>query len=243
MDKGLPGSERSADISVNDNRMTFWNWLSGPHPVFRAIMRGLGLFIVLVLVAIFVHWVVVLVSIASLIIAHFAFRHAWFEDDGVQAILLDSDRPGIIDPIRIGRDLYAKTPKNGSPDPKSTSLGVPIYIIEKWDEKGFHFSWIHQTSAFEFLSRSQTFNFTRELAADSLHAFRRVRDIPEVLGECFAEMSIRAVEEDRWKSVMTLDPTDPKINGIFEYLQDIRDPLKELKKKYFGSEVDDDDQA
>jgi len=227
---------RSYDNGGYDGRMSFWNWFTGPHPLIRRMLYMIGILILLGLIITYLHWVIVVCFILSAVIAYYVFRDAWFEDDSVRAICFSDADPMIIDTLRIGRDLFAATPKTGCQQPRSTSFGAPVYVIESWTDV-MKMAWIHEASALEFIHKRQSFDVLSDLAVEAMLAFNRIRHIPYALGLHYGNASINAYERDKLKAVITLDPTDPKVTQLINDLMSVRDPLHAVKSRYAAEEA------
>lgn len=181
-------------------------------------------------------WLLLIIGVAVVILigalSWFMFRNMWFDSDFVRGIRFYPDSPTVIDIVYIGKDLFSKLAKRGSQTPYSTSAGNVIFVIEDITDTEIVFSWIHEASSLEFVSKKKSFDFLGSLTSRYMLAYNRIRDIPYSLGLYFANHAITAFEDDRTKHIVTLDPTDPEISKIMADLRSALDPLEETRKEF-----------
>jgi hypothetical protein len=171
------------------------------------LIRDIFVFLgAVIFLGVLVHWFVVIVLLFAYIVAHFLLRDAWFADDGVTAILFNPDQPGVVGRVRIGTNVWQTLPKNCVPSPLSDHLGRPLYVIERWDDKGLKFSWIHEASKIDLLQKMESFDLLAEIAAETQLGFMRLKSMFRPLILKVSGKIQQVVLSDQWKEVLTLDP-------------------------------------
>lgn len=185
--------------------------------------------------------IVLLSSAIMFVLSFLIFRRMWFDSDGVRAIVFNPSTPTVIDIVYIGRDYFDAIPKSGAQRPYSTSSGSVLYVVEKWTEKEITFSWIHEASTIEFVSKKKSFDFLSDLSSRYMMAYNRIRDIPYSLGLYYGGHSIQAYEDDKLRQTITLNPTDSKLSDLLQELRVSKDPIDALRAEYADGDDSGDD--
>lgn len=228
---------------MNDDHrdMSFWGWLSGPHPIIEAIITY-GIIVGLI-VAIYVYLgtVAAVLFLGSLILFFFVLKHLLSLSESNLLLVLDPEKPSVVEVHLIGSQKWRELVLiKGDLVPFTTSEGTHAIFATSYDGTNITASWIHQIGRTEFLRKSATYEKALEIAEECYKQLTLIKDIPRLMGVSVAGQAINVYESAKVRDISTLDPTDDD-KKILEVLRDLRDPLDILKeeKKDSGRLIDD----
>ena len=215
----------------------FFDWVRGPHPVWRKI-GWLVLFAgILYLSWTYLSVVIGILFILSFIIGHFMFRNSWWEEDGVRVLRFYEDQPSLIDWQYMGKTKFEEYPKLGDARAaKRTSAGQPVYVVEKEIEGVLVFAQIQELSHLEYVSDVHAMDFAREVAEEAIMENNQIARIPKILGTEYAKEPIRSVLHNRISQTVSLTPGDKGVQAFIDDMKDKQSPYQRLRAKYLKKE-------
>jgi len=217
--------ENAVNGTIIKNGSTFWDWISGGHPIVKKIAIILGV-IVLLYVLFKLNKYLPFFLGGSFIFGYLVFRNMLFGDDSVRVVSLNKDRPTEINFRFVGKKLFAIMTKNGNPQAFSTCQGEPIYLAEDMTDNSIVFSWIHKIDSWIFISQSNTFDYVRKIADKSLQQLLYLKHIPRTLGLEYAHDASK--KQDEYLDAVLKGQSI--VDEILQQVADSEDPLEDNEK-------------
>lgn len=211
--------------------VTFWGWVTGPHPKIEAAVIYGFIFGLLSVIYIYLGWVAAALFAGSLFSFFIILKHLLSLTESNLLLVLDPDKPSTVGVHLLGpakwRELVLV---KGDIVPFVTSEGTHAVFCTSYDGTNITASWIHQIGRTEFLSKSATYEKALTIAEDCYKQLTLIKDIPRLMGVSMAGTAINVYEGAKIRDISTLDPTDDD-REILEILRKLRDPLDIIIKK------------
>ena len=218
-------------MSEDHRDVTFWGWVTGPHPTIEAVLTYGSIAGLVIAVYIFLGWIAAGLFVGSLFLFFIVLKHLLTLTESNLLLVLDPDKPSTVGVHLLGPAKWKELVlTKGDIVPFVTSEGTHAVFCTSYDGKNITASWIHQIGRTAFLSKSSTYEKALTIAEDCYKQLTLIKDIPRLMGVSMAGTAINVYEGAKIRDISTLDPTDDD-REILEILRKLRDPLDIIIKK------------